>query len=555
MSDIAALVTDNLDVWTGATERKSGAGRGGGKRISLYGIDRLRALILDLAVRGKLVPQDTADEPASELLKMVAADRKALIMQGKISKPKALPKVGLDEISVPDAWATARFGNIFSLEYGDNLPEPKRSGTGEYNVYGSNGVVGTHHSYRIEQPCVVVGRKGSAGALNVSTEPCWVTDVAYYCIPPAGIELRFQFILFQTLGLDVLGKGIKPGLNRNEANVLPVGLPPLAEQQRIVAKVDELMALCDTLEKESAGAMAAQQALAEILLASLVNSADATDLARDWSRLERHFDTLFTTDASIDALKQTILDLAVRGKLLERDSREEPVSLLVQDWKKAKGTALKSAGDRRIKIAPDPKAPPFPLPEHWAFQSFENIFLFIDYRGNTPPKTSNGIPLITAKNVRMGYLDREPREFISEETFPKWMTRGFPKVDDLFFTTEAPLGNICQNDIEEPFAIAQRLICFRPYGDVNTRFFMLAIMSRSMQKVLDDHATGMTARGIKAAKLKLLPLPVPPTAEQHRIVAKVDALMALCDALKTQLSEAAQTQRNLANAITKRAVA
>lgn len=559
MSDIAALVADNLDIWTGAIERKNGAGRakgtGGGKRISLYGIERLRALILDLAVRGKLVPQDAGDEPAAELLARIAQERRELIRQGKISKPKALPKVDHSEISVPQSWAISRFGDLFSLEYGDNLPQPKRSGTGEYKVYGSNGVVGSHDNYSIEHPCIVVGRKGSAGALNMSFEPCWVTDVAYYCIPPKDVELRFQYILFQTLGLDVLGKGIKPGLNRNEANVLLLAIPPLTEQRRIIAKVDELMALCDALERESAGALAAHQTLVETLLATLVQSADAAELATNWTRLESHFDTLFTTEASIDALEQTILDLAVRGKLVEQDAGDESALALVQDWRKAKTEALKSAGDRRIKAAPDPKAAPFSLPSHWTFQSFENIFLFVDYRGNTPPKTSDGIPLITAKNVRMGYLDREPKEFISEATFLKWMTRGFPKPGDLFFTTEAPLGNICQNDVDEPFAIAQRLICFQPYGEVNTRFFMMAIMSRSMQRVLDDHATGMTARGIKAAKLKLLPLPVPPLAEQRRIVAKVDEIMALCDTLKSRIAGAAETRRHLADAITQRAAA
>lgn len=317
------LVADHLDIWTDAMERKSGAGRAGGKRVSLYGIERLRALILDLAVRGKLVPQDARDEPASKLLTRIFAERKALQQAGKMSKPKKLPAVGPDELKAPQSWAVIRFGDVFSFEYGDNLPEPKRSGTGEYNVFGSNGVVGTHHSYSIEQPCLVVGRKGSAGAINRSYKPCWVTDVAYYCVPPSGIDLEFQYTLFRTLGLDELGKGIKPGLNRNEANVLAIALPPLPEQRRIVAKVDELMALCDALERGSVEAMAAHQTLVETLLATLVSATDSADLARQWTRLELHFDTLLVTEASIDALKQAILDLAVRGKLVEHEGISE----------------------------------------------------------------------------------------------------------------------------------------------------------------------------------------------------------------------------------------
>lgn len=166
-----------------------------------------------------------------------------------------------------------------------------------------------------------------------------------------------------------------------------------------------------------------------------------------------------------------------------------------------------------------------------------------------PTKTSEGIPLIKAKNVRMGCLVREPREFISSETFDAWMTRGSPQIGDLFFTTEAPLANVCLNDIGEPFALAQRVICLQPYGRINTRFLMFALMSESMQSLIDAHATGMTAKGIKAAKLKPLPIPIPALAEQSRIVAKVDELMALCDRLEANLPSSDTHRRRLLEAL------
>ncbi len=580
MSDITALVADNLEIWTGAIERKSGAGRGGGKRINLYGIERLRALILDLAVLGKLVPQDPADEPATKALERLAKARAAKIKAGLARKPKSITSLPVHLRSLPSGWVWTQLGTIAEISP-SNVAGDDAEASFVPMAMVSTSISGEHEAEIRRWGEIKKGfthfADGDLGLAKIT--PCFENGKAaifqnlrngigagtteLHIARPWSDDVNRRYILLTMKTGSFLANGEKQmtgtagqkRVTRAYFEATPLPFPPLAEQRRIVAKVDELMALCDALERESADALTAHQTLVETLLATLVNSADAADLATNWARLEIHFDTLFTTEASIDALKQTILDLAVRGKLVSRVGGDEAALSLVHDWKKAKSEALKSAGDRRIKSAPDPKSPPFSLPPHWAYQSFENIFLFIDYRGNTPPKTADGIPLITAKNVRMGYLDREPSEFISEETFPKWMTRGFPKLGDLFFTTEAPLGNICQNDIHEAFAIAQRLICFQPYGDVNTRFFMMAIMSRSMQKVLDDHATGMTARGIKAAKLKLLALPVPPKAEQHRIVAKVDELLALCDALKERLADAAETHRHLADAIVDRAAA
>jgi len=403
----------------------------------------------------------------------------------------------------------------------------------------------------------ILRRKFPVAITNI---PCTLNQDLKALVLKDDVESRYLQLMLKGFQPRILSRLVKRGMTVEslifkEFVAAAWPLPPIAEQRRILAKVDELMALCDALEGESAAALAAHQTLVETLLGTLVNSGNAADLAANWSRLQAHFDTLFTTEASVDAFKQAILELAVRGQLVRRDDTDSPAADLIASWQTAKQKKLEQGGDRRVKPAEAPTKPPFPLPLHWAIQSFENIFLFIDYRGNTPPKTDDGIPLITAKNIRMGYLDREPREFVSPATYKLWMTRGFPKIGDLFFTTEAPLGNICLNDIEEPFAIAQRAICFQPYGEANTRFLAIAIMSRSMQRVIDEAATGMTARGLKAAKLKTIPLPVPPAAEQERIVAKVDALMALCEGLKASITQSGQIQMHLADAIVERAAA
>lgn len=217
------------------------------------GVAKLRELILTLAMRGKLVAQNPNDPPASELLKEIKKER--VSHEGtktRRGEGKKLPPIKPEEVpyELPQGWEWVRLGDVLSFEYGDNLPANKRSNTGEFPVYGSNGVVGTHKVAFVKNMCIVIGRKGSAGALNLClADGCCVTDVAYYCIPPLALDLNFCFKLLHTLKLDSLGKGIKPGLNRNEAYDLMIAIPPLPEQHRIVARIDQLMARCDALVK------------------------------------------------------------------------------------------------------------------------------------------------------------------------------------------------------------------------------------------------------------------------------------------------------------------
>ena len=496
-------------------------------------IPRLRRFILDIAVRGKLVEQDPADEPASELLERIARETS-------------------EQTHLPKSWRRARVGTLLDFQYGKGLKASERLDEGPIPVFGSNGIVGFTDEPLTVRPSIIVGRKGSAGALNLCDRPSWTTDVAYFVEAPSFFTIRFLANALAALDLDKLGKGVKPGLSRSDAYEKILNVPPLAEQHRIVAKVDELMALCDELE----AARAEREATRDRLTAASLVRLDAPDPDPAIFRVHAAFALenlapLIARPNQIKALGQTILNLAVRGKLVEQDPADEPAAELLKRMAIAKIERKKRTGDARMKVAPDPKSDELemPLPSGWAVQSFENLFLFIDYRGNTPPKTDQGIPLITAKNIRMGHLNREPREYISQATFETWMTRGFPAIGDLLFTTEAPLANICLNEIEEPFALAQRAICFQPYAKIDTKFLMFALMSDVMQSLIDKHATGMTAKGIKAAKLKPLTIPLPPLAEQHRIVAKVDELMAVYDRLEASLTAVDATRQRLLKAL------
>lgn len=215
------------------------------------GVRKLRELILQLAVQGKLVPQDPNDEPASVFLNKIKAEKERLIKEGKIKKSKSLPPIDGNGLpyELPKGWEWARLGEVYKFEYGKGLPQNSRNESGDFPVYGSNGIVGYHDEYLVNEKSLVVGRKGSIGAVNLVLEPFWPIDTTYYVTPPESLDLLYTNYLLKTLELGKLDKATAiPGLNRQDAYIIIVGLPPTPEQKRIVAKVDKLMALCDQLE-------------------------------------------------------------------------------------------------------------------------------------------------------------------------------------------------------------------------------------------------------------------------------------------------------------------
>lgn len=231
-------------------------------------------------------------------------------------------------------------------------------------------------------------------------------------------------------------------------------------------------------------------------------------------------------------LKASILDLAIRGKLTPQDPNDEPAAKLLARIAAEKVKLVKSGKLKKEKPLPpvtdDDK--PFGLPRGWVWRRLIDVFKFIDYRGKTPNKINHGVRLITAKNVKFGYVSSTPEEFISAAEFETRKSRGIAKPGDILFTTEAPMGNaaIAPSDV---FSTGQRLITFQPYDkdSVCNGCFVSFILSPYFQKELIKQNTGSTVAGIKAAKLKRFLIPIPPLAEQKRIVEKIEQLMPLVE--------------------------
>ncbi|MBF8651544.1 restriction endonuclease subunit S [Pseudomonas putida] len=557
---MSAVLTDNLPLLAGAPN----------------GIKKLRELILELAVRGKLVPQDPSDEPASELLKRIAEEKARLVAQGKIKKQK--PLAGVEEAALPFelpvAWVWARLGEITNFgttTKKDEIPDDawvldlediekdtsrllqkarfyERNSLSDKNSFVKGDVL--YGKLRPYLNKVLVAEDDGFCTTEILPFRCHGPFVAHYFMVALKSPYFLSYVNAKSYGMKM------PRLGTEDGRQALFPLPPLAEQHRIVAKVDELMALCDRLEARQVDAVSAHVQLVQALLGSLTQASDAEDFAQSWQRLAEHFHALLTTESSIDALKQALLQLAVMGKLVPQDPSDEPASELLKRIAEEKTRLISEEGLRTTARDDVPEAEHyFRLHTGWASCRLGNLARFIDYRGRTPTKTSSGVPLITAKNVRPGFISRDPQEFIADTDYLSWMTRGFPRVGDMLFTTEAPMGNVAIIDIAERFALAQRVICFQLHELETGPFLKLALMSSGFQAQLSDAATGMTATGIKSSRLREIPVPIPPLAEQHRIVAKVDELMALCDQLKARLNQARQVHEHLASALVEQAVA
>ncbi|EDX0374204.1 restriction endonuclease subunit S [Salmonella enterica] len=539
---VKKLIVDHIDTWTTALQTRSTTGRGSSGKVDLYGIKKLRELILELAVRGKLVPQDPNDEPASELLKRIAAEKVQLVKQGKIKKQKPLPEISEEEkpFELPVGWEWVRFGNIYEMEYGSNLPQDKRTNSGEYNVFGSNGIVGTHNIACINSPCIVIGRKGSAGALNLSHNiGCWVTDVAYSTIPPVGIDLDFAFLQFHTLGLDSLGKGIKPGLNRNDAYGLAILVPPQNEQKVIVSKTKELMSLCDQLDQQSLTSLDAHQQLVEILLSTQTNSQNADELAENWARISEHFDTLFTTEASIDTLKQTILQLAVMGKLVQQDPNDSSAEVLLEQLSTSRNKKLrqqqadnKEAETMLRKINKLKKTkPPFRLPHNWTtVHLIELCEYLVDCHNKTAPYTNTGIPIIRTTNIRERRFLEQDLKFINQETYDFWSKRCPPSPGDIIFTREAPMGEALIIPPNVKWCLGQRTMLIRVMHEfVSNEFLLFALTEPHLLERASENAVGLTVKHLRVGDVENLNIPLPPLNEQYRIIDKVNILFEYCN--------------------------
>ena len=395
MTDIKDLITDNIDIWTSAIKKRNATGRGSNKKIELTGVKKLRELILELAVRGKLVPQDANDEcPKSSVYKSIE-NRECLINEGKVKKSRSNKAIKDEHFySYPATWESARIEDLLQVINGRAYKKHEMLSEGTPLLRVGNLFTSNEWYYSdlelgpekyIDDGDLIYAWSASFGPFIwdggrvIYHYHIWKMDI----YSPACLDKHFSKLFLGVISERIKASGngiamIHMTKERMEKVIHPV--PPLAEQHRIVAKVDELMTLCDQLEQQTDQSLTAHQTLVEELLNALFKSSDSTsattaDSASDytahfqesWARIADHFDILFTTEHSIEQLKQAILQLAVMGKLVPQNPADEPASVLLE---KIAAEKVQLIADKKIKkqkplpaITDEEK--PFELPKSW----------------------------------------------------------------------------------------------------------------------------------------------------------------------------------------------
>ena len=423
---------------------------------------------------------------------------------------------------IPDSWEWIRLGSFISLTSGQDMTPDK------YNSSHS-GIPYITGASNIDNDEVIINRwtdspkaiayegdllltcKGTVGTMAFLKEKqVHIARQVMAISSPFGVNLRFVRLYLDSYvtALKTAAKSMIPGISRTDVSKILFPLPPENEQIRILQKHDDLV----------------QPII-------------------DYNNAEQRTKEL--NDNFPEKLKKSILQWAVQGKLVPQDPSDEPASILLEHIREEKDKLIKEGEIKKDKIEStifrrdnshyekiDGKEVcidseiPFELPESWQWERLVNLYRFIDYRGTTPNKIGDGIPFVTAKNVKCGFVDYTVRDYISEEDYNHRQSRGISHRGDILFTTEAPLGNAALADLDK-YSAGQRLITLQQYSKdcLNNTLFMFFILSECFQSQLVEQSTGTTVKGIKADKLKRLLLPVPPKREQNKIVDAINRLM------------------------------
>lgn len=556
--------------------------------IAPDGIKRLRELILTLAMQGKLVPQDATDHPACELLKEIESEKKRLVKEGKIKEPKPLPEIKAEDVpyAVPKGWEWVRLGEI--AEYIQRGKGPIYSDEAIFPVVSQKCVqwsgfdtskvkyidpltISLYTEERFLKQGDLLWNSTGTGTIgrvclyqNEFSEykkvvaDSHVTIVRVLDINPIFVY-RYLMGPFIQNQIEDMASGTTNQIELNTSTIVSLifPLPPLAEQKRIVAKIDQLMATCDALEQQR---NSRQQMRQDIHSAAITRLLDATQSTTDsqsaWAFLQKHFSELHSVKENVTELRKAILQLAVMGKLVRQDPKDQPASELLKEIEDEKKRLVKEGKIKAPKLLPEikPKDVPYPVPKGWEWVRLGAISNGIT-SGSTPSANEfnekEGVPFLKVYNIRNQKIDFEyKQQYVSESYCLTKLKRSCLYPGDVIMNIVGPpLGKVAiiPSDFKM-YNCNQAIVFFRSYiSECNNFIYLFLLAGEFLNRIELIGTAGQD--NISVSKSNLIEFPLPPLAEQKRIVAKIDDLMTLCDKLEQGIDEATKKQSAVLEAV------
>ncbi|MGZ7884666.1 restriction endonuclease subunit S [Limosilactobacillus reuteri] len=460
--------------------------------------EQLRASILQQAMEGKLVKQDPNDEPASELLEKIKAEKEQLVKAKKIKKTKALPKITEDEkpFDIPENWEWVRLGTVFNLQAGKNRKASTineiKTVDYDYPCFGGNGIRGYVSDFNREGKYALIGRQGAlCGNINFAKGKFYATEHAVVVEIFAGTNYKWSGYFLKALNLNQYSTATaQPGLSVTKINRVLIPLPPLKEQLRIVAKIEKLMPLID-------------------------------EYAKAYNRLKA------IDDDFNDKMKQSILQYAMEGKLVKQDPDDEPASELLKKIKDEKKQLVKEKKIKRSKSLPriseDEKL--FDIPENWEWVRLTEVGSW--GAGATPSRShpeyyNGGIPWLKTGDLNDGVIS-STSETISQAGADNSSVRFNQPGNILIAMYGATIGKLGIAGIS--LTTNQACCGCKTFDGIYNWYLFYYLLA--MRPLLIDQGSGGAQPNISKTKIEKFPFALPPFEEQKRIVTKIEKLMPL----------------------------
>ena len=462
----------------------------------------LKNSILQLAVQGKLVPQCKEDEPASELMKHISAEKAKLGI-----KEKSLADITNDEMpfDIPDSWEWVKLGKICRVSTGKKDANFGNE-NGKYYFFTCAKEPIRCNSFSFEGESILIAGNGDISNISYY-DGQFEAYQRTYILQPYIEHSYLYYLLFHIqsnwvkYNIDKMFGSAIPYIRLGNVQNYMVALPPLAEQERIMAKIEELMPLVEEYGK-------AEEQL---------------------TKLNAEFP---------DKLRKSILQQAVQGKLTERDPADEPASELLKRIKTEKEALMKSSKIKKEKPLPEitEDEKPFDIPDTWEWVRLSDICNISDGTHQTPTYVEHGIPFISAQNVKPYRFLPENHRDVSYEDYLEYNKNISPEKGDILMArVGAGIGEAAIIDQDFKFSIYVSLTLIKCYSKEFDMMYLLHVLNSPIGRKLAEKKTlgkGASQGNLNLIFIREFVLPIPPLAEQKRIVKRVEELLALCDELK-----------------------